>query len=132
MQVSSPFLTQRFGLDLCEFTLGFQRQAEGATEQDSKGNDLGVVSLGLHLWATCTEKPRVARALDCHAGALGRVSSPRPRVCLLEGRLPCGVSPGFLPFLPGPLVGLRCLTGTLSGGRASSVFIWTWPGLVVN
>lgn len=66
------FLSQRCLLDLCEFMLGFQRQAERIMGQDSMGNDLCVMIPGHHLWATCTDKPRVAGALGCHAGALGR------------------------------------------------------------
>lgn len=82
MEVSSLFLTQRCWLDLCEFMLGFQRQAERIMGQDSMGNDLGVMIPGHHLWATCTDKPRVARALACHAGALGR-GTFSSRICLL-------------------------------------------------
>lgn len=58
VEASSLFLTQRFGLELCEFTPGLQRQAAGILEQDPRGHDLSVMSLSkLHLWATCTDKP---------------------------------------------------------------------------
>lgn len=115
MDASSLFLTQRCWLDLWKFMLGFQRQAERIMGQDSMGNDLGVMIPGHHLWATCTDKPRVARALGHHAAALGR-GTLSSRVCLLGS---AGSGPEEGAVGGGGEALLRCPFGTVREGRTS-------------
>lgn len=122
MEASSLFLTQRCWLDLWKFMLGFQRQAERIMGQDSMGNDLGVMISGHHLWATCTKpvhKPRVARALGCHAGALGR-GTFSSRVCL-PGSAGSGPEEGAVGG--GGEALLRCPAGTVQEGRTSRLHL---------